>query len=282
MIGETVRTCAIAALVALTACHGDPVATTSTPHTGSAGSDAIASSVADAATAAVIPATSQQLLTAIVPDWTSTTAELQLWQRDGAGWRALGEPWPGVVGRTGAAWGVGLHGTGAPAGRDGPFKHEGDGKSPAGAFAIRGLYGYTAAPPEGTHLAYTALADPWQCVDDPASRHYDEILDRRSVTVDWKSAEQMRRPDVLYTWVVDLGHNPARTPGDGSCIFLHVWNGPDSSTVGCTAMDEDRLTHLVAALDPTASFVLLPRAEYDALAGAWRLPPRSRSAKVAP
>jgi L,D-peptidoglycan transpeptidase YkuD (ErfK/YbiS/YcfS/YnhG family) len=285
VIGQTVRSFTTVALVAVSfgACHGaDPVATTSAPRGGSSGSDAIAPLVADAATSAIIPATSQQLLTAIVPDWTSTTAELQLWQRDGAGWRAIGEAWPGVVGRTGTAWGVGLHGTGAPAGRDGPFKHEGDGKSPAGAFAIRRVYGYAPAPPEGTHLAYTTLADPWQCVDDPASKHYDEILDRRTVTVDWKSAEQMRRADILYTWVIDLGHNPARTPGDGSCIFLHVWNGPDSSTVGCTAMDEDRLTHLVAALDPSATYVLLPRAEYDALAGAWRLPARSRSAKVAP
>ena len=91
---------------------------------------------------------------------------------------------------------------------------------------------------------------------------------------DWSSAEEMRRGDDLYTWVVEVAHNPTRTGGDGSCIFLHVWSGPASSTVGCTAMAEDRLAALLSSLSPTAApaFVLLPRAEYDALAPAWKLP----------
>ena len=89
---------------------------------------------------------------------------------------------------------------------------------------------------------------------------------------DWRSAEDMRRTDDAYRWVVEVAHNPARTAGDGSCIFLHVWHGPGSSTVGCTAMPEDRLAALMAALAPASVFVLLPRAEYDALAPAWHLP----------
>jgi hypothetical protein len=38
-------------------------------------------------------------------------------------------------------------------------------------------------------------------------------------------------------------------------------------------MDERRLARLIATLDPSAVFVLLPRAEYEALAPAWTLPP---------
>jgi L,D-peptidoglycan transpeptidase YkuD (ErfK/YbiS/YcfS/YnhG family) len=261
----------LALAVALVACRGGDSATVTPP--------VVVVARVDAATS---PIASHQLLTAIVPDWTATTAELQLWQRDGAAWHAVGDAWPAVIGNAGAAWGVGLHGTGAPAGRPGPLKHEGDGKSPAGAFSVRGLYGYAAAPPTGTRLAYTPLAEPWRCVDDPASPHYDEILDQRGVTIDWKSAEHMRRHDALYTWVVDLGHNPARTPGDGSCIFLHVWSGADGTTVGCTAMDEAHLVALIARLEPAATYVLLPRAEYDALAAAWSLPPPSRSERLSP
>ena len=64
------------------------------------------------------------------------------------------------------------------------------------------------------------------------------------------------------------------TPKRGSCIFLHVWRGPESTTIGCTAMDEPRLVELLRALEPASkpAFVLLPRAEYDALAMAWGLP----------
>jgi len=231
------------------------------------------SAAAPAPTPAAGPlSTAPQLLVGVVDDWTATRATLQLFRRDGASWRAETQPWPAVIGKTGAAWGAGLHGTGAPAGRSGPVKREGDGKAPAGAFVLRASYGYAAAPPAGTQLAYTPVDDAWKCVDDPGSPHYDQILDQRSVAPDWTSAEDMRRPDELYRWVVDVGHNPARTPKAGSCIFIHLWSGPDSSTVGCTAMAEPHLTRLLAALAPSAVYVLLPRAEYAALAATWSLP----------
>lgn len=214
--------------------------------------------------------TAPQLVTAIVPDWTSTHAELRLWQRDGATWKLAMEPWQGVVGTSGTAWGIGLHGTGAPAGRSGPVKREGDGKSPAGVFALRGAFGYATTATSG--LPYQPVTADWECVDDPKSKHYNVILDRRTTTVDWTSAEDMRRKDELYKWGVDVAHNPVATPGAGSCIFLHVWRGPDSATVGCTAMDEQVLQRLIGRIDTSTMFVLLPRAEYAALAEPWGLP----------
>jgi len=214
----------------------------------------------------------RELVVGIVDDWTATKVSLRRYRRDGARWQAVGEAWPGVVGRAGTAWGSGVHGTGAPAGRTGPIKREGDGKSPAGVFEINDSYGYASAGPAGSKLRYTALDDAWKCVDDPASTHYNQILDQRTTTVDWKSAEDMKRADALYTWVVELGHNAAHTPSGGSCIFFHVWSGADGATVGCTAMAEPVLAELIATLDPSALFVLLPKAEYAALAVPWGLP----------
>lgn len=210
----------------------------------------------------------------IVPSWDATAAELQLWTRDGAAWRPARSAWQGVIGRTGAAWGVGLHGRGTPTGRSGPIKREGDGASPAGVFAIAGTYGYADRPPTGAGLPYTQVDPSWKCVDDPRSRHYNRILDQRTTKQDWTSAEDMRRSDDLYTWVVDVAHNAPRSAGDGSCIFLHVWSGPGSSTVGCTAMPAPTLAELIAVLSPgdLPALVLLPRAEYDALRSAWDLP----------
>ena len=209
-------------------------------------------------------------MTAIVPDWSSTHAELRLWQREGTGWKLAMGPWAGVVGTSGTAWGVGVHGAGAPSGRSGPVKREGDGKSPAGVFALRGSYGY--ATRAKTELPYQNVDDNWKCVDDPKSTRYTRIFDGRGATKDWSSAEDMRRKDELYRWVVDVAHNPDATSGAGSCIFLHVWRGPDSVTVGCTAMEEATLATLIERLHPGAMFVLLPRADYDALAGDWNLP----------
>ena len=220
----------------------------------------------------VIPVTARELVTAVVDDWNSTHATLRTYRRDGGAWHPVGNAWPGVIGRSGSGWGVGLHGVGAPTGRGGPIKREGDGKSPAGAFAVRGAYGYAAHAPVGTRISYTALDDAWRCVDDPASSHYNRILDARGITVDWKSAEMMRRPDALYTWVVDVAHNPSATPDSGSCVFLHVWGGADSTTSGCTAMADAKLTELIATLAPSAVFVLLPKSEYAAIAPMWGLP----------
>jgi L,D-peptidoglycan transpeptidase YkuD (ErfK/YbiS/YcfS/YnhG family) len=224
-----------------------------------------------------IPETTTQLLTAVPPSWEATTAELQLWQRQpGARWQPVGEAWTAVIGATGSAWGIGLHGETAPSGRPGPLKQEGDKKSPAGSFALRGSYGYATVPPPGTRLPYTPSDDHTLCIDDPASLHYTTIIDRATTAVDWNSAEQMHREDALYTWVIDIAHNPSHTPGDGSCIFLHVWQDASTPTVGCTAMPEAQLVRLLAQLDPAQHplFVLLPQADYVALSGPWGLPPR--------
>ena len=223
-----------------------------------------------------IPSDATQLITGVTADWDARAVTLRKWKRVQGAWRADGKPWQGVVGKTGVAWGRGLHGDGAPAGHDGPVKREGDAKAPAGVFGVRGVYGYAAAPPPRTALPYTQTTQDWQCVDDPASHHYTQIVDRSKLEVDWTSAEDMRRKDALYTWVVDIAHNRAATPGAGSCIFFHVWRGPQSVTVGCTAMPEAKLASLIGSLDPSAIYVLLPRAEYDALSAAWGLPAPSR------
>jgi D-alanyl-D-alanine dipeptidase len=237
-----------------------------------------ASTASAGASAGVIPATAHQLITGILDDWSATRVTLRSWRRtgDGGGWLPDGAPWRGVIGKSGAAWGIGLHGSGAPDGRPGPLKREGDAASPAGAFALRGAYGYAAAPPTGTRIPYTQATADWQCVDDARSSHYTQIVDRRGITVDWTSAEAMRRTDELYTWVIDIAHNRAAAPGAGSCIFFHVWRSPTAITVGCTAMPERRLAQLIGSLDPTAVYVLLPRAEYDAFATTWALPAREK------
>lgn len=233
----------------------------------------------DAGRDGAIPRDAAELVVALADDWTSTHVTLARYRRSSTGgWTQLGRDWPGVVGKAGLAWGIGLHGRGAPAGRGGPTKREGDGASPAGAFALRAAYGDATTPPAGAKLAYQSVAEgDWQCVDDPASPAYASIVSvgkLGSAAATWTSHEDLHRPDGLYRWVIDLAHNPDHVANAGSCIFLHVWRGPDSTTVGCTAMAEPELAMLVGTLDPSAIFVLLPRAEYAALAPGWHLPAR--------
>lgn len=214
----------------------------------------------------VIPKATKQLVIAVIDDWSSTHARVSLWQRKAA-WQKLDE-WPATIGKSGAAWGIGLH---PP--RTGPLKREGDGKSPAGVFAFRSTYGYANEAPKGWRMPYDSAVD-LECINDPSSDHYAQIIDRKQVPSDWQTAELMRREDELYEWVVDIAHNPEAKPSAGSCIFLHVWGGPESPTLGCTAMEKQKLEALLGRLDPASQplFVLLPRAEYQAVADAWGLP----------
>jgi L,D-peptidoglycan transpeptidase YkuD (ErfK/YbiS/YcfS/YnhG family) len=199
--------------------------------------------------------------------WDADTAQLQRYERAGAGWRRVGEPVPAVLGGAGLAWGRGLHGA-----QDGRQKAEGDDRSPAGAFRLVRAYGYAAEPVGGAALPYQALDANWHCVDDPESEVYNHVVDARAASHDWTSAEDMTGYGELYRWVIEVEHNGDAVPGAGSCIFLHVWSGADSTTLGCTAMPRESLEGLLAWLRPGAVYVLLPRAEYDARAAAWGLP----------
>jgi L,D-peptidoglycan transpeptidase YkuD (ErfK/YbiS/YcfS/YnhG family) len=116
-----------------------------------------------------------------------------------------------------------------------------------------------------------------KCVDDPASLRYNRLVDQDTVaSPDWSSHEEMRLTNGVYRLGIWVSHNDAPPePGDGSCIFLHVWRGPGVPTVGCTAMADGDIEALLRWLDPRAHPVLVqaPRAAYEPLRSALRLPP---------
>jgi D-alanyl-D-alanine dipeptidase len=187
-------------------------------------------------------------------------------------WTRLGNPIPLVVGRTGIAWGVGFDG----ASTEGPHKHEGDGKAPAGIFPLDTAFGFAPADSvRAVRLPYVQLLPTTDCVDDTASSHYNTVVDRAVVPhVDWNSAEHMLQVS-QYAIGVIVGYN-ASPPikGRGSCIFLHIWAGPDSHTAGCTAFDEAKLRELMLWLDPRKRplLVQLTADQYDKVQSGWKLP----------
>lgn len=216
-----------------------------------------------------------QLVLVTTPSWDAVDAVLQRYDRAALGdpWRAVGEPIPAAVGRSGLAWGVGLH----PAEQGEPQKREGDGKAPAGVFRLSSAFGYApAAEAEWIRLPYTQTDASTECVDDSRSRFYNRQVDRDAIPQpDWTSHEELRRTDELYRWGVWVDHNSDPPVAmRGSCIFLHVWAGPGAATSGCTAMAEENLRQVLAWLDPRARPVLaqLPASQYERLRGAWGLP----------
>lgn len=239
---------------------------------------AVSSVPAGAQTSAPTTLTGATQLVVVTTDgWDATSGEMLRFVRDDirSPWRSDGGRVPIVVGRTGLAWGVGFDRMAEGAE---PRKREGDGKSPAGAFALGTAFGF--APPDSTRwvrLPYLQLVAATECVDDTASAHYTEIVDRGAVArVDWSSSERMREIGVYRLGaVIDYNAGPP-TKGRGSCVFFHIWGGPRSHTAGCTAMDAGELEKLMAWLDPEALPVVLqvPSDVYERLRSGWGLPAR--------
>jgi D-alanyl-D-alanine dipeptidase len=228
-------------------------------------------------------ASSDQALVVTTADWSAVDGTLQRYERvqGSRHWKAVGDPVAIVVGKTGLAWGRGVVATDQPGVRlpGDPVKKEGDGKSPAGVFQLSTTFGYADKAPEGWKMPYLALTPTVECVDDPASKFYNRVLDRTTVAPDWNSSEHMREEAEYYRWgaVVDHNVSPA-VPGGGSCIFLHIWGGsehkPGQGTVGCTAMARDELEPVLAWLDPALHplLVQLTTKQFRRLKKIWQLP----------
>lgn len=223
---------------------------------------------------APIDASKTQLIVVVSNRWDAFQATLHRYERSpGERWKPVSRPVNVVLGRNGYGWGRGLHGTNAPVNRPGPIKSEGDGRSPAGVFALGPVYGY-AATMSGLSLPYHQATAALRCIDDPRSAHYNQIVSIDDTNVDWRSAERMRRDDDLYALAIVVAHNTEPTrPGAGSCIFLHLWEGPEKGMSGCTAMPVNALQELATWLEPdAAALVALPRSEYEVLKRPWHLP----------
>ncbi|HHA2819334.1 L,D-transpeptidase family protein [Stenotrophomonas maltophilia] len=225
----------------------------------------------------------RQLIVVTSEGWDSTQGQLQAYVRDGRGWHTHGQAFPVALGRTGSAWGLGLH----PAQADGPQKQEGDGRSPAGIFALGSAFGYAVTRP-GTAMPYQPMLDSSYCMDVPDSPFYNRIVDEKKVgsAAVKGSTEPMRldlhnKGDVRYQEGFMIAHNPDNQPGKGSCIFAHLWRTPGEATAGCTAMPQERMQALMNWLRPQDAprFVLLPRAEYKRLQAQWQLPALSGDAR---
>lgn len=218
---------------------------------------------------------STQAVVVITPDWNANHGELRTFERNGGHWREVGSPRPVSVGRNGSAWGLGLHSDSL----QGPAKREGDGRSPAGVFAIGTAFGY--ADGADTALPYTAMQSSSYCIDVSGSPLYNRIVDADVVgkAAVAGSTEPMRRDvhvdgDQRYRQGFVIEHNLQARPDAGSCIFAHLWKAPGEATAGCTAMDDPGMASLLQWLRPERRplFVLMPASEYRTLHALWGLP----------
>lgn len=218
----------------------------------------------------------RQMVLVVTPGWNDDHGSLQRFSRDRNGWHPVGEARPVTIGKSGAGWGIGLS---TPQDDGHPVKREGDGRSPAGVFAIGMAFGYDTK--FDTALKYTPMHADSYCVDVSGSPLYNRIVRSSDVgKAAVKGATEHMRLDLVndgdqrYRMGFVIEHNRAQKPMAGSCIFAHLWKRPGAPTVGCTAMTPGTMESLLHWLKPGDHpvFVLLPREAYQRLQKSWQLP----------
>ena len=150
---------------------------------------------------------------------TGSQAVVRACHHSGSGYVLDLGPYYGHVGINGVSW----------------SKHEGDLKTPAGTFPLRGGFGIYGNPGLGRSWFVVDSHDVW--VDDSGSSLYN-THQRTPANGRWSSAESLLKSPA-YTYAQVIGYNEARTPGLGSAIFFHVDTG--GGTAGCVSLPSGAL-----------------------------------------
>jgi L,D-peptidoglycan transpeptidase YkuD (ErfK/YbiS/YcfS/YnhG family) len=129
-------------------------------------------------------------------------------------------PYYGHVGKNGVSW----------------SKREGDLRTPAGTFPLRGGFGVNGNPGLRTGSWFRVdSSDVW--VDDSGSSLYNSHQ-HKPANGRWDSAESLLQTPA-YNYAQVIGYNETRTPGKGSAIFFHVDLG--HGTAGCVSLPTSAL-----------------------------------------
>lgn len=141
-----------------------------------------------------------------------------------------------------------------------PVKKEGDGKSPAGIFLLGNVFSYH--PLYSLKMPFVQVDTNFYCVDDAASVYYNTLIVNDTARQTFNSFEHMKLNTGQYEYGVWVLYNsdPVKA-GNGSCIFIHVWNDENTGTSGCTAMSKRNILKLIHWLDKKKNPALLQIAE---------------------
>lgn len=173
-------------------------------------------------------------MTVEAPIAATTTAVLQLWQRQGGCWTAVAGPWSARIAGSGFS----------------DHHREGDGSTPTGSYGI-GPVMYGNAPDPGVQYAYHRLTcgDWWD--EDPGSPAYNAFqhVACGATPPFGGGSEALWQETTAYPSFAVLEYNTGPTvPGAGSGIFLHADVG--GPTDGCVSLPLGELDRLLDWLRP--------------------------------
>ena len=115
----------------------------------------------------------------------------------------------------------------------------------------------------GSVLPYHKIAEGDFWVDDPASPHYNQLVNDKTTAKDWNSGEDLIKATPHYNYALNLDYNKERTPGEGSAIFLHCFKASGyQGSSGCICLPESRMKELLGLVDTNTRIVIAKDAEH--------------------
>ena len=136
-------------------------------------------------------------------------------------------------------------------------KREGDNKTPAGLYSFTLAFGLKTDP--GAFLNYRKITENDYWIDDINSPYYNTWVNSSDTPGDYTS-EKLIEHDISYNYALNINYNPDCTPGLGSAVFLHCYNG-SGSTTGCIAIPEKNMKTLVKEVDSSTHILIVPKEE---------------------
>ena len=164
-----------------------------------------------------------------------TTAKVDVYQRNGAGWEPIGVGIPAHIGSAGMA----------------PETHDGQMKTPMGIFSLDFAFG--TAPNPGGGLQYVQVGKDHWWDGDMKSPTYNtmQICQKSQCPFDTDPSSGTENLEIpQYRHAVVMGVNKERVPGNGGAFFLHTSDG--GPTAGCVSVDDATMVQIIKWLRPGA------------------------------
>ncbi|HEX7107106.1 MAG TPA: L,D-transpeptidase family protein [Acidothermaceae bacterium] len=177
----------------------------------------------------------RQVVVVTSSSWTTSTATLQTFEKDAAGWHAVFPAMAAHIGRAGFS----------------ANKREGDLKTPAGKYGFGTMFGQLTNP--GVKFPYRQADSQSVWVDDVNSPYYNTWQENANLSGEHLASSAYA---TAYAYAVAIAYNTNPiVKGKGSAIFLHVSTG--GGTAGCVSVGRADLLRVLRWLDPAKAPVIV-------------------------
>jgi L,D-peptidoglycan transpeptidase YkuD (ErfK/YbiS/YcfS/YnhG family) len=162
-----------------------------------------------------------------------SSAKMDVWQREGAGWQPIGAGIPAHIGSAGMT----------------PQSKDGYPATPLGIFTLDYVFGTAPNPGGGLQYLQVGPDDWWD--GDPKSPTFNthQHCKKEQCHFDTSESENLDIPEYVHSVVMGV-NTRERRPGNGAGFFMHATDG--GPTAGCVALDDDMLVKIIRWLRPGA------------------------------